>query len=371
MRENTNRSTSRRVRAAVSAAVAVCAVTVVLPGAAWAGTTDAADGALPRVAGVERLSVTTDGIQADDNSADAAISPEGDRVVFSSHARNLRPGDTGTGDRVYVRDRRSAQTTRLGIHSPLEPAVISPDGGYVAYPARVMRADQIHQFQLSSGRSIGTHCSARACRVAQGADGRHLVYGVLFNPPEPNQRVEVYDRDANTRQTIDIIHNIASIAPSISADGRFVAYQDGVEQDVFLWDRTDNTPAGPIEGPAKAATLVQLSAEGGKVVYLSGSDTYVHDTGSGTAQLVPNVKGVAIDPTGRYLLYAPNGTGGPSLVLRDLRTGTDETVSDQPASARAGAVSANGRDVVFQSAAADIVPGDSNGKTDVFVRTFH
>ncbi|CAM5338098.1 hypothetical protein GCM10010329_36890 [Streptomyces spiroverticillatus] len=79
---------------------------------------------------------------------------------------------------------------------------------------------------------------------------------------------------------------------------------------------------------------------------------------------------MAIDPADRYLLYAPNATGGPSLVLRDLQTGTDETVTDQPATARADAVSAGGRDVVFQSAADGLVPGDTDGVSDVFVRTF-
>jgi hypothetical protein len=70
------------------------------------------------------------------------------------------------------------------------------------------------------------------------------------------------------------------------------------------------------------------------------------------------VRGVAIDPTGRCLLYAPHDTNGPSsLVLRDLETGTDEIVSNQPASAGTAAVSAGGRDVVFQSAADNIVPG--------------
>jgi hypothetical protein len=162
-----------------------------------------------------------------------------------------------------------------------------------------------------------------------------------------------------------------SARPSISGDGRFVAYQDALAEDVFVWDRTDGTSSGPIDGYSNAATLVQISKEGGKVVYLSGSDTYVHDESSGTDQLVPNARGLAIDPTGRYLLYAPHDTNGPSLTLRDLETGTDEIVSNQPASAGTDAVSAGGREVVFQSTADDIVPGDTNGKSDVFVRRFY
>ncbi|WP_323184448.1 hypothetical protein [Streptomyces sp. NBC_00199] len=114
----------------------------------------------------------------------------------------------------------------------------------------------------------------------------------------------------------------------------------------------------------------QLSQDGSKVVYLSGSDTYVHDESSGTDQLVPDVRALAIDPTGRHLLYAPHDANAPSLVLRDLETGTDEIVSHQPASAGTDAVSAGGREVVFHSTADDIVPGDTNGKSDVFIRRF-
>lgn len=54
--------------------------------------------------------------------------------------------------------------------------------------------------------------------------------------------------------------------------------------------------------------------------------------------------------------------------LRDLETGTEEVVSNHPASAGIDVVSAGGRDVVFHSAADDIVPDDTNGKSDVFLR---
>lgn len=75
-------------------------------------------------------------------------------------------------------------------------------------------------------------------------------------------------------------------------------------------DRTTGVTSDPIEGPDAGATLVQLSDDGSKVVHLSGADTYVRDTHSGAAQLIPKVRGVAIDPTGRHLLYAPREPAG-------------------------------------------------------------
>ncbi|MGV9312124.1 TolB family protein [Streptomyces sp. NPDC003691] len=366
MRGNAKPGTAGRARAALSTAVAVCAVALALPGAARAAepVSDA------RVTAVERISVAAGGVQADDRSADASITPDGRRIVFSSWAKNLRPGNTAVGNMVYVRDQQTGQTTRHGSDAPLKPPVISADGGYVGYPVQWMNSELIRLYQVSTGSSIGQSCSAYNCELSLGANGLHLAYSIRFRPPEPNQRIDVVDWETNIRYTIDVIHNTEPSAPSLSDDGGHLAYQDGGTKDVFVWDRADGTPAGPIEGPSKAATLVQLSDDGSKVVYLSGSDTYVYDTASGTTRTVPNVKGVAIDPTGQYLLYAPHTTTGPALVLRDLRTDTDEIVSARPASAGIDAVSSGGRDVVFQSAADDIVPGDTNGKPDVFLRTF-
>ncbi|MFI6644793.1 hypothetical protein [Streptomyces sp. NPDC050504] len=367
MRGNKNRSTTRRTRTVLSAAVVVCAVTAVLPGSAAAESTGAA-GTLG--AGVERISVAPDGSQSNGDSAGASITPDGRHVVFTSTATNLVPGGTPGDNTPYVRDQRTGQNKRIGSYSPLAPPVITGDGQYVAYSIPWMRNIRVRQDQVQTGATGSFNCLAYTCDQPSLSAGLGEV-AVVIRVSATQQRVEVGDWISGSRQTVATFNHTQSALPSISGDARRVAYQDGQTKDVFVWDRTSGTSTGPIEGPAKEATLVQLSDNGNKAVYLSGADTYVHDVSAGTAQLVPNVKGVAIDPTGRYLLYAPVGTTGPSLVLRDLQTGTDETVSDQPATAEVDAVSADGRDVVFRSAADDIVPGDTNGKPDLFIRRFY
>ncbi|WKU42803.1 hypothetical protein Q3V23_01245 [Streptomyces sp. VNUA116] len=371
MRGNANRSGIRRVRAALSAAVVVCAVTVALPGAASAQPTAVAGLAGNRAAGVERVSAAADGTQADDNSSGASITPDGRHIVFSSSAKNLTPDETTGGDKVFFRDQPTRQTKRIGSLTTLQPPVISGDGEYVAYPVQWMRNVRIRQYEVGTGRTASADCSAYSCnQPSLSADGRHTALAIFFQRPSPGQRIEVQDwNSGGTKATVATLGHTQPSRPSISGDGRYVAYQDGEAQDVFVWDRTSGTTSGPIEGPSKEAALVQLSDDGTKVVYLSGSDTYVHDVPSGTERLVPNVRGVAIDPTGRHLLYAPHDTSGPSLILRDLQTGTDKVVSDQPASAGTHAVSADGRDVVFHSTAG-ILPGDTNGKSQVFARHF-
>ncbi|WP_282796895.1 hypothetical protein [Streptomyces sp. CC224B] len=375
MRGIKRRGTTRRVRAALSAAVVVCAVTAAALTAATAATdTAAAVAATPAAAtpaptvaavegldvGVERISVATD-----EGYGAASITPDGRSIVFRSLKNVGGPG----GDEVYVRDRSAGRTRTEPIVEGWTPA-ISGDGRQVAAttPAQGMSTQRIRQHSVDLG--ILPFSCGRCNEPSLSADGRYLAFGVV-DYISHNRRVLVADREGGY-QTIAHLGSGAPARPSISGDGRYVAYQDlsYQKEGVHLWDRATGTTSGPLEGPDTYASLVQLSDDGGKVVYLSGSDTYVHDVGTGTAQRVPNVKGVAVDPTGRYLLYAPHGTSGPSLVLRDLRTGADEAVSGQPATAEVDSVSAGGRDVVVQSAADGIVPGDTNGKPDVFVRRF-
>jgi Tol biopolymer transport system component len=319
------------------------------------------------------VSVATDGTQGDGDSVGATITADGRRVAFSSSATNLASGTSGGRNKPYVRDRRTSQTMLMSsIITPSQPPVISGDGQYVAHWGQLMRDTKVFLSQAWTGRTIGINCSGLSCgQPSLSADGRYIAHVATFSRPPSRQTVEVIDWQADTKETVAEFEHTLPARPSISGDGEYVAYQDAEAEDVWLWNRTDGTTSDPIEGPSRAATLVQLSKDGRKVVYLSGSDTHVYDVSGDTDHLVPNVRGVAIDPTGHYLLYAPHDTSGPSLVLRDLDAGTDEIVSNQPASAGTDAVSAGGRDVVFQSTADDLVPGDTNGMSDVFVRRFY
>ncbi|MFB8773961.1 TolB family protein [Streptomyces broussonetiae] len=300
----------RRARTALSTAVATCVVTV-LPNRAAATETTAVEGvAGDGGAGVERISVAPDGTQADDHSTGASITPDGRHIVFASSARNLTSGPPTAGDRVFVRDQRTARTRQLGNLTPLQPPVISGDGAYLAYPVQWVTNVRVRLYRVATGATAAVNCLAYSCnQPSMNADGRYTAHVVYFNSPSPGQRIEVQDSNTGAKELIATFSHTASSRPSISDDGR-------------------------------------------KVVYLSGTDTYVHDLTAGTAQLVPNVRGLAIDPTGRYLLYAPHNPDVPSLTLRDLHTGTDET----------DAVSSGGRDVVFHSTADDVVPDDTSNK---------
>ncbi|MVO90359.1 hypothetical protein GPA10_37835 [Streptomyces sp. p1417] len=382
MRRRTNWITTRRVRAVLGAAVAVCAVTAVLPGSASAEPAASAEPgarhtattgiAGHRATSVERVSVANDGTQANDHSTHASITPNGRHIVFASSADNLT---SSRGGYMYVRDQRRGHLTRHGqlLGEQHHPPTISNNGEWALYSGYLQHFKQMYLAEVSRStgslvRTWGNHQT----QPSLDADGRLIAFVVIPKRDwtTSDQRILVMDRATGAEWTITWLSHSLPSRPSISGDNRRVAYQDAKTEDVFIWDWGDDV-IGPIEGPSKAAEIVQLSDDGSKVVYRSGSDTHVYELRTSTTQVVPDARGLAIDPTGRYLLYAPQIANRPSLVLRDLRTGTEETVADKPASAGTDAVSAHGRDVVFTSAADDVVPDDTNGKTDVFVRRFH
>jgi Tol biopolymer transport system component len=223
-----------------------------------------------------------------------------------------------------------------------------------------------------------------------------------------------------------------SMFPSISADGRYVAFASfapdlvagdtnttffcpspGVctingGSDVFLHDRTLGTTvrvsvaSGGTEANGDSA-YPAISADGRFVAFESSADNlvagittgnnvtnvYVHDMQTGDTELVSgataggggeaNSSRPAISADGRYVSFSSqasdlvpgdsNGTG--DAFLRDRQSGTTEIVSLDSAGdqvpAGAGGVSDDGQFVAFVSEAA-ATPNDSNGNFDVFVR---
>ena len=155
--------------------------------------------------------------------------------------------------------------------------------------------------------------------------------------------------------------NNDSFDPSISADGRYVAFGSHADnlvagdtngrQDVFVHDRVTG-----------ATTRVSVSSGGAQA--------------SNTSD-VPSISG-----DGRFVAFASDSddlvSGDTNLVrdifVHDRVTGVTERVSVSTAGVQGNAmcdftaISGDGRWVVFESDASNLVAGDTNGFTDIFVR---
>ena len=177
---------------------------------------------LDRAAGNFALvSISTTGDQGDAPSGQVTLNADGNIVAFSSFADNLIPLDENFTSDVFVRDRQAGTTTRVSVYT----------GDFEA-----------------DGNSFHPSLSADGRLVAFDSDSFNLAW---FDPDE-GADVYVFDRgtDAIFNASVDDAGNLgndSSSWPSISSDGRFVAYtteatditpgdQNGVA-DIVLYDR--------------------------------------------------------------------------------------------------------------------------------------
>ena len=289
---------------------------------------------------IERLSVNSNEVAGNDYSYGPALSADLRFAAFTSYATNLVPGDTNgpypDGRDVFVRDRQTGTTERISVDSL--------------------------EVQANDGESYSPSISADGRYVAFRAVATNLV------PGDTNAAADVFVRDrqlgTTERVSVDSLGgqgNGASDVPSMSADGRYVAFFSSATNlvagdtngviDIFVRDR-------------QAGTTVRVNVDSGGAqadgdsysAVLSGDGRYVA-FGSIATNLVAGDTNAAVD-----------------VFVRDLPSGTTERVSVDSSGAQgnaastAGLISADGRFVVFESGASNLVAGDTNTKHDTFVR---
>jgi Tol biopolymer transport system component len=156
--------------------------------------------------------------------------------------------------------------------------------------------------------------------------------------------------------------NGLSYYPSISADGRYVAFGSGAsnlapgdtnnERDVFLHDRESG-----------ATTRVSVASDGAQGNSRSGAPAISADGryvafGSGASNLAPGDTNNAWDV---FLHDRQSGATTRVSVASDGTQGNNDSVQFYPV------ISADGRYVSFESGASNLAPGDTNNAWDVFL----
>ncbi len=403
-------------------------------------------------AALELISVSSNEEQGNaasgNNDLPSAVSDDGRFVMFISGATNLAPGDTGNDLDAFVRDRQAGTTERVSVsntgaeaNSQTQEADMSGDGRYVIFlsgdntlvpndnnPGQdiFIRDRQAGTTQLALPGIGGTaEFGFSVDRIAISGNGRYIAFhtfGALSPEDEVGVRdIYVYDREAGT---VDFISdNNSSTArghsfnPSISDDGRYVAYHSMADDlvagdtnermDVFVFDRqTRQTERVSLtQGGAQTnndSLEASISNDGRFVSYSSeatniapqdtdaNQDIYVYDRQNDTTQLVslrsdetrpaPNSAGSAsrdsrISGNGRYVTFQsdlPLDSGDINILtdiyVRDLTTGTTEWVSRSGGGYNyAPAISNDGRYVAFSSTSDRMSSNDSNDRADIFL----
>lgn len=347
--------------------------------------------------GMLRVSVDADGLEADGHSYNPAVSSDGRYIAFQSYATNLSVDDADASFDVYLHDLQTATTTLVSVdsggvkgNSTSTYPDISDDGRYVVFASK---ADNL---------------------VA--ADG-NLTWDVFLHDTVTGDTTRVSEATDGTEG------NGRSEFPAISADGKYVAFVSSAtnldqvtadtngQPDIFLHEvatgittRVSMATDGTTQAD-QACALPDISDDGHYVAFHSWatnldqvvndtnsvSDVFRHDTvtgetirvsmhSDGTTQGDGDSKRPAISGDGVYVAFdslaatlTGDGNGVADVFLHDTATGETVLVSVDSVGTEGDGDSINpvitddGAYVAFQSLAANLVGGDANGVSDIFL----
>ena len=354
-----------------------------------------------RTSWTTRVSTSSTGAESDGPSAKPSISADGSIVVFPSSATNLVAGDRNELQDVFVRDRARGITERLSDGPTGEAngaslaALVSANGRVVVFSSEasnLVSGDRngaldvfvVDRAQGMTGRvGSGVESDPSDRSEASSVDARGRVVGFRSYAPglvghDSNGLADVfaYDRRAGVTQRVNVSTvgdqaDAATFRGMVSGNGRFVGFRSRANNlvpddtndalDVFVHDRllglTTRVSVASSGAEADAAGLARsfrgsmfmsrpfLSANGRYAAFTSRAANLVRDDTNGKSDVFVHDLW-----TGRTIRV--------SLTANGIEANGDSFVSG---------ISADGRVVAFTSLADDLVPGDTNGRRDVFV----
>ena len=347
----------------------------------------------------ERVSVSSRGRQGNEHSgligvaAYPAISSDGRFVAFVSQADNLVSKDNNVNADVFVRDRLLGTTERVSVNSAGEEAdiggqgpAISADGRFVAFesdaqnlapeanPSLFVSQIYVHDRATGTTEIISSNDAGQAGNSLNvqpdiSADGRFVVFSSFADNLVPGVQsgLQVYLRDRATGTIERISEDAAgnpgdgsSVAPTVSLDGRFVAFQ---------------TNSGNLIGDGNHESHILVKDR------QTGAFERVSATSAGEpADLLSEHPDIT--PDGRFVtffslatnLVADDTNNRRDIFVRDRQTGTVVRVSVSTAGVEGNSesqwpsISDDGLVTAFQSSADNLVLNANGG---IFVHDDH
>ncbi len=313
-----------------------------------------------------------------------SISRDGQRIVYLSNALNLVPGDTnGTSD-VFVYDRTTGYVDRASVSTSLQQAnraseapAINGDGSRIVFLSTAntlvggddLFSKDVFQRDRVNGTTTLESATPNASRDARGIpaisdDGNVLVYQQSVADDVVNSwGVFISNRVTGTRERIDLkldsnTVNIAFLnANGISGDGRFVSLASEVSgtldenlHDIFIYDRSTKSLEKPnlrtLATPANGSNYDPVFDFAGRFMAFTSDDSRLI---SGDTNNTSDI--FVYDQVSRSVERVSHARDGSQA----------NQASSSPALSR------DGRFVAFSSAANNLVAGDNNSLSDIFV----
>jgi Tol biopolymer transport system component len=282
------------------------------------------------------VSLGYDGKMGDYCAKEASISADGSYIVYGSNSSNILEGVAGSNLRqIFLYERATGTTTLISANSDGDQGnkcsrspVISADGQHVAFDSNAtnlladavpsgvsyvyLRNIQTGVITLVSEGHDGSDPDADSYNPNISADGRYvafysyasnLVEGVAYNS---NYHIYLRDMQEEVTTLVSVGYdgnpgNGHSYYPSISADGRYVAFYSNAKN---LVDREYPDESNQIylrDMQAEVTTLVSVgydgnpgnnsssgplvSADGGRVYFYSAASNLMEGVDSGYSQV--------------------------------------------------------------------------------------
>lgn len=260
-------------------------------------------------------------------------------------------------------------------------ATVSPNDYHVAFAWVVNGTYQILLHDRRTGvvttvstSSQGIPANGHCSTPRFSGDGRYVVFeswGDNLVPNDTNRTLDLFIKELPTGKTRRVSVSSTGMQadggssyPALSADGQIVAFRSG------------------------ATNLVPNDSN-------RVDDIFVRELGTGTTSRVSvsSAGGQAdswsyapcISADGRFVAFVSSATNlvlgdtnrAPDIFLHDRKTGrtyrtsVDSLGREADRSSDRPDISADGRRIVFDSEATNLVPGDTNGRADVFLHEVH
>jgi len=342
----------------------------------------------------ELVSVSSTEEQYNVDSRFPSISNNGRYVAFIRYG-----GETN----VLVRDRKEGNTERVDVSDEGEPGnstssstAISGDGRYVAFHSLawnlvdndINNANDVFVHDMMTGETElvsvstdGIKGNGHSSAPAISSDGRYVAFVSVANTlvlgdNNNSNDIFVHDRLEDTTKRISLAQdgseaNDDSGSPSISSDGRFVAFNSYANnlidaddtndtRDIFVYDRQTRIRRVSIASDGEQSNnqsgWLSISPDGRYVAFSSSASNLVdNDTN--------NYCGPSSHENCQDVFVHDTQVGQTIRITIGINGEEANSLSLLPS------ISSNGRFVSFVSWASNLVPGDTNKTYDVFVRS--
>lgn len=371
------------------------ALTVLIPGEEEEEPEEEEGEELPPPEDIFMASLGDDGSLANEESFNGTISFDGKIIAFSSQATNLIPFDENGQPDAFVRNRALGTTRRISngllgheANGPSRDTSIAGEGRYVAFwsaAANLVIGDTNNrgdifvydrETQIITRVSVthdGGEANGTSLNPSISADGRFVAFESLATnlvPGDTNGVIDVFIRDRDLQTTIraSVSHldgeqgNGPSVEPAMSTDGRWVAFTSTASNLVAL----DNNGVDDVfihDRVTDETLRVSVSSQG---IEGDGRSNEPHIGGDGGQFIVFKTESTTFsdfDDNGEADIYMHDRRAGTTiLVSLSLGGSIGNSSSNNPV------ITEDGTLVAFDSRSTNLVPLDTNDRPDVFLR---